>query len=182
MDRIHFRRAIPKSAPSIPIKFWWIIAVVLLSARFGNAGQSDFYPAIPIVPNHQTIEREIKQLISDEYTHWNLQDIEGYMSYFWRSPLFSWEVDGEFTIGWEACREQLYQEYPDSSAMGKVTDDRIQINLIAPDLATVVDWWTINVRGKRISGFTVSTVKKFSEGWRLMKTFTSTSINPAFER
>jgi hypothetical protein len=182
LDRTSVRQGHAKSAQPIPLIFWWICALVVAVAPMAVGAPSDSFTSTLAIPNRSNLEREIRQLISDEYSHWNLQDIEGYMIYFWRSPLFSWEVDGEFTIGWEACREQLYQEYPNSSTMGKVSDDRIQINLVAPDLATVIDWWTFNVHGKKISGFSVSTVKKFPEGWRVMTTQTSTSVNSTFER
>jgi uncharacterized protein (TIGR02246 family) len=151
-----------------------LIAIAFLSAVSPESKPSAATPSAVQIESDQRVEEpQIRNLIENQFERWNNHDLEGFLETIWKSPLFLSEVDGVFTFGWEKYSEKLRREYSDRTAMGQVTRDRIQINFVAPDIALTIDWWTTTTHQRQAHGFTVSTVEKFPEGWRIIigKTF-----------
>ena len=57
--------------------------------------------------------------------------------------------------------------------MGTVTFDRMQVQMLAPDLGFVLVWYTIAFPKKKQFGTDTIVVKKVAEGWREVSSHTS---------
>ena len=53
--------------------------------------------------------------------------------------------------------------------------ERLQVNVVSPDTAVSVEWWTVHFRGADVHGNTSSAWKKFPEGWRAVESHTSSA-------
>jgi hypothetical protein len=57
--------------------------------------------------------------------------------------------------------------------MGTLTIDRMQVQMLAPDLGFVLGWYTIVFPKKKVFGTDTVIMKKVPEGWREMISHTS---------
>jgi uncharacterized protein (TIGR02246 family) len=116
---------------------------------------------------------EIARLVAQQFAAWNRRDIDGYMKVFWGSPLLIFAVEGEVWIGWDQVKANLLQEYSDPERMGNSVLDRLQTNIVSPETAMTVEWWSMMFRTSKVSGFTTSAWHKFPVGWRIIQGHTS---------
>ena len=100
---------------------------------------------------------------------WNAHDIEGYMAHFWHSENFIYIMDGEEITGWGNLLAAYRAGYSDPSAMGTIDVQRTQIEMITPDVALMIDWWTARFpahQSRPQHGTTSFTMRKFDDGWK----------------
>jgi hypothetical protein len=116
---------------------------------------------------------EIADIVEQQFAAWNRRDIDGYMKAFWASPLLVFAVEGEVWIGWNQVRANLLQEYSDTERMGNSILERLQTNIVSPETATTVEWWSIAFHLAKVRGFTTSAWHKFPDGWRIIQGHTS---------
>jgi ketosteroid isomerase-like protein len=122
--------------------------------------------------------QEITTLILKGYDRWNAQDLDGYMEMFWKSPDLVYTVDNEVTWGWAELRAALLRAYPNRSAMGTINSERLQVRVLTSDLATAVNSWSMQFPKVKLVGTSLVTLRKFSEGWRVISDHTSSSEIP----
>lgn len=118
--------------------------------------------------------QQIASLLAQQYAAWDAKDIEGYMQVFWRSPLLVYVTEGAIWTGWDQVKANVERQYPDKNNMGHPVLERLQTNVVSPETATTIEWWTVYFPAAKVRGFTTSTWRKFSEGWRMIETHTST--------
>ena len=116
---------------------------------------------------------EIANLVAQQFAAWNRRDIEGYMRVFWLSPKLIFAVEGEVWTGWDQVKANLLQEYSDPERMGNSILERLQTNIVSPETAMTVEWWSITFGVKKVRGFTTSAWHRFQVGWRIIQGHTS---------
>ena len=117
---------------------------------------------------------QIASLLAQQYSAWNSHDIDNYMQVFWRSPLLIYVTEGTIWTGWDQVKANVERNFPNKASMGHAILERLQTNVIAPDTATTIEWWTVYFPAAKVHGFTTSTWRKFPEGWRVIEIHTST--------
>jgi hypothetical protein len=122
--------------------------------------------------------QEITDLILKGFDRWNARDLDGYMELFWKSPDLVYAFDNQVTWGWADLRAELLRGYPDRSAMGVATSERLEIRVLNADFATAVNSWSMQFPRVKVLGTSVMTVRKFAEGWRIISGHTSSSELP----
>jgi len=99
------------------------------------------------------------------------------MEVYAKSPGLLVVVDSEQYIGWQQLHDSYVNGYPDRNAMGFIEPKRIQIKLLAPDLALALTWWSISFPGSRqkLDGSTTMNLQKSDAGWKIIASHTSIS-------
>jgi hypothetical protein len=66
--------------------------------------------------------------------------------------------------------------YPDSNEIGFVQSTRIQVNLLKPDFALALTWWSASfpTSKPKVAGNTTMDLEKFNDGWKIVNSHTST--------
>jgi uncharacterized protein (TIGR02246 family) len=118
-------------------------------------------------------EKEVYDVVVKASDAWNRHDLDGYLDAFWRSDALVVVVEGEAVHGWNLLSKALHVGYPNPSEMGDLTLDRVQVQMLAPDLAEVLDWDTITFPKKKEFGTSTIVMKKVAEGWRVVLMHTS---------
>ena len=134
-------------------------------------------PALNIThaPEAQLPDAEqIAALIAQQFDAWNARDINGYMQVFWHSPLLVYISAECIWSGWDQVKANVERQYPDKNTMGHAVLERLQTNVISPETATTIEWWTVYFPSAKVLGFTTSAWRKFPEGWRVIEGHTST--------
>jgi len=118
-------------------------------------------------------EKEIYDQMMRMVDAWNKRDLDGYLDGFLRSDDILMVVEGESVRGWDLLSKALHNGYPNPQEMGTLTIDRMQVQMLAPDMGFVLAWYTMVFPKKKVYGTDTVIVKKVPEGWREMISHTS---------
>ena len=118
-------------------------------------------------------EKEIYDQMMRMVDAWNRHDLDAYLDGFLRSDDILLVVEGESVRGWDLLSKALHNGYPNPQEMGTLTIDRMQVQMLAPDLGFVLTWYTMVFPKKKVFGTDTIIVKKVPEGWREMISHTS---------
>jgi len=120
-----------------------------------------------------TPEKEVYDQMMKMVEAWNRHDLDAYLDGFLHSDDIVLVVEGETIRGWDLLSKALHGGYPNPQEMGTLTVDRMQVQMLAPDLAFVLIWYTMAFPKKNQYGTDTAIVKKVPEGWREMTSHTS---------
>jgi uncharacterized protein (TIGR02246 family) len=112
-------------------------------------------------------EKEIYDELNRMVDAWNRHDIDGYLDTFWRSENLVIVVEGENIRGWDLLSKAYHTGYPNPEEMGKMTLDRVQVQILAPDIGFALAWFTATFPKKNEFGTATMILKKLPEGWRV---------------
>ena len=118
-------------------------------------------------------EKEIYDQMMKMLDAWNRHDLDAYLDGFLHSDDILLVVEGETIRGWDLLSKAFHSGYPNPAEMGTVTFDRMQVQMLGPDLGFVLVWYTIAFPKKKQFGTDTIIVKKVAEGWREMISHTS---------
>jgi uncharacterized protein (TIGR02246 family) len=118
-------------------------------------------------------EKEIYDQLMRMAETWNRHDIDGYLEGFARSDDVVVVVEGETVRGWDLLSRAYHSGYPKPEEMGTLTVDRIQVQMLAPDLGFVLSSYTVTFPKKKAFGTDTIIMKKVSAGWRELISHTS---------
>jgi uncharacterized protein (TIGR02246 family) len=118
-------------------------------------------------------EKEVYDQLMRMADAWNRHDIDGYLDGFLHSDDLVIVVEGETVRGWDLLSRAYHSGYPNPQEMGTLTIDRMQVQMLAPDLGFVLTSYTIGFPNKKEFGTDTIVMKKLSAGWREMLSHTS---------
>lgn len=118
-------------------------------------------------------EKEIYDQLMRMAEAWNRHDIDGYLDGFAHSDDVVVVVEGETVRGWDLLSRAYHNGYPNPEEMGTLTVDRIQVQMLAPDLGFVLSSYTVTFPKKKEFGTDTIIMKKVSAGWRELISHTS---------
>ena len=95
----------------------------------------------------------------------------------WQSKDFLMVIDAEEIRGWTEALAAYQRGYPDPNAMGNVVCDRLETQLITPEVALAVMRWTLYLKGGKVLGTSSLVVRQFSDGWKVVSDH-STTLEP----
>jgi ketosteroid isomerase-like protein len=152
----------------------WILAFSLSATPLQETDPGSVAPSTAAATYSAEVQA-ITKAISNQYQAWTARDFDGYMAAFWKSPLLIYVVDSNVLIGWDNAYGHLQRQFPAGQDAGEPVLERLQVNVVSPDSAVSVEWWTVHFRGVDVHGNTSSAWKKFPEGWRAVECHTSSA-------
>ena len=129
--------------------------------------------------NEQSSAQEVYLLVLKQIAAWNSQDIEGFMSAYWKSPKLVYVDDVDQIFGWDGLYANYLNGFSDRSLMGYLEAQRVKIQMLAPDMAYALLWWDMLVGRPRtkVIGTSTLVVRRLEEGWKIVAAHT-TSLTP----
>jgi hypothetical protein len=121
----------------------------------------------------QPAVHEISTLILNQYKAWEKGDSDAYMSVFWKSPSLLYIIDSTIYFGWDQTKAKIERDYGDRRERGGLTLERLKTNIINEGLATTIEWWAMTFEKETLKGYSSSTWRKFSEGWKIIEIHTA---------
>ncbi|MBV9876497.1 MAG: SgcJ/EcaC family oxidoreductase [Verrucomicrobia bacterium] len=118
-------------------------------------------------------EKEIYNQLMRMADAWNRHDIDAYLDGFLHSDDLVVVVEGETVRGWDLLSKAYHAGYPNPQEMGTLTIDRVQVQMLSPDLGFVLGSYTVSFPKKKSFGTDTIIMKKVSEGWREVISHTS---------
>jgi uncharacterized protein (TIGR02246 family) len=113
-------------------------------------------------------EKAIRALLLEQTTSWNNGDIEGFMQTYWKSDSLMFIGKNGVVRGWQQTLDNYKKNYPDTTAMGKLSFDIIKVEVLGPDRHFVVGKWMLQRTAGNLSGHFTLILKKFRGSWKIV--------------
>jgi ketosteroid isomerase-like protein len=121
----------------------------------------------------------IKKLLNDQKECWNRQDIEGFMTGYWRSEEMTFSGGGKIARGWQATIDRYKKNYP-KEKMGQLDFRNIEVTLLSDSAAMVLGDFHLTMPDRVSEGNFTLVLKKMSDGWKVIHDHSS-SLEPKKE-
>jgi uncharacterized protein (TIGR02246 family) len=118
-------------------------------------------------------ESEIRKLLSVQIESWNRGDIEGFMQTYWKSDSLMFIGKSGVRRGWQETLNNYKKNYPDTTAMGKLSFDLIEVKQLSPDYAYVVGKWMLKRSIGDLSGHYDLLMRKIKGKWYIVSDHSS---------
>jgi hypothetical protein len=118
-------------------------------------------------------EKEIYDQLMRNADAWNRHNLDEFLDGFLHSDDLVVVVEGETIRGWDLLSKAYRGGYPNPQEMGILTIDRVQVQMLAPDLGFALGSFTLTFPKKKEFGTDTIIMKKVPEGWREMISHTS---------
>ncbi|GGX57266.1 periplasmic L-asparaginase [Litorimonas cladophorae] len=106
---------------------------------------------------------------------WNSGDIDGYMQGYVKADTLRFASGGTITNGWQTTLDRYQRRYPDRAAMGKLTTENFEINVIDADDALVFGSWELERESDNPRGLYTLHLKKIDGVWVVISDHTSSA-------
>ncbi len=111
--------------------------------------------------------------MNDQLTAWNNGDISRFMETYWKNDSLMFIGKSGVTYGWENTKNNYIKGYPDTTAMGKLTFNIIQVKRLSVIYFSVVGKWHLTRSIGDISGHFTLLFKKVKNKWVIISDHSS---------
>lgn len=115
----------------------------------------------------------IKKTLLDQETAWNNGNLEAYMKGYWQSDSLMFIGKGSITYGWQQTLNNYKKKYPDTTAMGKLNFEFIEINRLSANYFFVAGKWHLKRTVGDIGGVFTLLFKKIKGRWVIVRDHSS---------
>ncbi len=113
-------------------------------------------------------EKSIRELLSVQTEAWNKGDLEDFMSGYWKSDSLLFIGKSGVNNGWQKTLENYQKGYPDTTAMGKLNFELLELRQISPDYFFVVGKWHLQRSIGNVGGHFSLLFKKMNGVWKIV--------------
>lgn len=118
-------------------------------------------------------KRAISNLLEKQRLAWNRGDLDGYMQGYWKSDSLVFVGKSGPKYGWKTTLDNYKKSYPDDSAMGILTFNILQINIIDLKNAFVLGGWKLKRDADEPQGFFTLWLKRIKGEWKIVSDHSS---------
>ncbi|MBA2746838.1 MAG: DUF4440 domain-containing protein [Flavisolibacter sp.] len=113
-------------------------------------------------------EKRIREMLEVQTTAWNRGDLEGFMQTYWNNDSLMFIGKNGIKWGWQNTLENYKKGYPDTTAMGKLSYDLIQVKQLSPEYFFVVGKWMLKRSIGDLSGHYNLVLRKIKGKWYIV--------------
>lgn len=110
-------------------------------------------------------EAHIRSIMSQQESAWNTGDIEGFMNGYWESENLMFIGKSGVNRGWQTTLDNYKRSYPDKTAMGTLTFDILQVDVLNRKSAFVIGKWHLQRDAGDLEGHYTLLWKKVEGEW-----------------
>jgi len=118
-------------------------------------------------------QKAISNLLEKQRLAWNRGDLSGYMNGYWKSDSLLFVGKNGPKYGWKTTLENYKKSYLDDDAMGTLTFNILQINIIDLKNAFVLGAWHLKREKDEPQGFFTLWLKRIKGEWKIVVDHTS---------
>ena len=113
-------------------------------------------------------EAIIRRMLQTQTAAWNRGDIEGFMQTYWHSDSLLFIGKSGVHYGWQATLENYKRGYPDSTAMGKLSFNVIELRRLSSDHYYLVGKWMLARQAGDLSGHFDLLIRRIRGRWLIV--------------
>ncbi|MGZ3840258.1 MAG: YybH family protein [Flavisolibacter sp.] len=118
-------------------------------------------------------EQEIRQLLSLQTESWNRGDLRGFMQTYWNSDSLLFIGKSGVKRGWQQALDNYKKGYPDTTAMGLLSFDILQIKRLSDEYYYVVGKWMLQRTIGNLSGHYDLLLRRIKGHWLIISDHSS---------
>ena len=126
----------------------------------------------PLIMNAQLTksldEEQIKLAMNIQEQNWNMGNIPGFMSSYWKSDSLLFIGSKGPTYGWSKTLANYLKAYPNSQAMGKLSFKNFKIEILDKKNAYVAGEWILERENDQLGGYYTLLWKKLDGIWKIV--------------
>ncbi len=115
----------------------------------------------------------IRATLQSQATAWNNGDLEKFMDAYWHSDSLMFIGKSGVTYGWQNTLNNYKKGYPDTTAMGKLHFDIIQVKALSAIYYSVVGKWHLTRSIGDIGGHFTLLFRKIKNKWVIVSDHSS---------
>jgi len=115
----------------------------------------------------------VKQLLINQDEAWNRGDLESFMSGYWKNDSLMFIGRNGITYGWQNTLDNYKKGYPDTTAMGKLHFEYVEIKRISPMYYFIVGKFFLTRTIGNLNGAFTLLVKKINNKWFIIRDHSS---------
>lgn len=136
-----------------------ILLAVFLFASFCAAAQND--------------EQQIRAVMQTQTTAWNNGNIDAFMQTYWQSDSLLFVGSKGPNYGWHQTLENYKKRYPDTTTMGKLNFNLLQLKPLSVEYYFVLGSWHLQRTIGDIGGYFTLLFRKINGKWLIIADHTS---------
>jgi ketosteroid isomerase-like protein len=110
-------------------------------------------------------EVAIRQVLSEQSKAWNKGDIDSYMKGYWNSDSLVFIGKSGPKYGYRTTFENYKKSYPDTSSMGKLRFNLLQVKPLSSIYYSVIGEWHLQRTIGDLQGYFTLLFKKINNKW-----------------
>jgi len=129
--------------------------------------------SLTIFSQAKTDISEVKEAMKNQELAWNKADIEGFMSFYWKSDSLKFIGSKGITYGWQKTLDNYKKNYPTADAMGTLTFENNTIEQLSTTKIFVIGKWHLKRKEGDVGGHYTLLWKKLNGKWVIVVDHTS---------
>ncbi len=113
-------------------------------------------------------EAAIKAMLTQQTISWNNGNLEEFMESYWKSDSLKFIGKTGLTYGWTTTLNNYKRNYPDTTAMGKLDFDIIEVKRLSELYYFVIGKWHLARSIGDLSGHFSLLIKKINNKWLIV--------------
>lgn len=118
-------------------------------------------------------EQQVRHLMDEQTNAWNKGDINQFMETYWKNDSLVFIGKNGPTYGWNTTLEGYKKRYPDTTAMGKLNFDILQVRRLSADYYFVIGNFHLKRSIGDLSGIFTLLFRKVNGKWCIIADHTS---------
>lgn len=110
----------------------------------------------------------IRAVLAAQAAAWNDGDLDDFMAGYWKSPNLRFVSGASVTKGWEPTLKRYRELYGTGAALGRLSFDNIEVQMLNTDVAVVVGRYNLVRADARDSGAFTLVMQRFDGLWRIV--------------
>ncbi len=110
-------------------------------------------------------ELAIRDILSGQVIAWNNGNLQNFMQGYWQNDSLKFIGKSGITYGWKQTLENYKKNYPDTSAMGKLAFDLLEVKRLSALYFFVVGKWYLTRSIGDLNGYFTLLFKKINNKW-----------------
>jgi len=119
------------------------------------------------------LEQELSSIMNEQANSWNSGDIEAFMQAYWQSDSLLFIGGSGPQYGWQNTLERYLTAYPSREAMGELSFETFNIELLSDSAAMLSGRWTLVREQGDLGGYYSLLWKKIAGEWIIVYDHTS---------
>lgn len=110
----------------------------------------------------------IEALLQKQTASWNQGDLETFMTTYWQSDSLIFIGKRGPTYGWQATLDNYKKSYPDTTTMGKLAFNILEMKPLSADVYFVVGKWHLQRTVGDLQGHFSLIIKRIKGRWKII--------------
>ena len=116
----------------------------------------------------QQPQSAIRALLQKQTASWNEGNLEEFMTTYWQSDSLIFIGKRGPTYGWQATLDNYKKSYPDTTAMGQLAFNILEMKLLSTDVCFVVGKWHLQRTVGDLQGHFSLIIKRIKGSWKII--------------